>query len=188
MRKTRSDAVLLNLPEAQQAKLAEWLLHGVPYYQAQILVEKEFGVTVKSLSAFGDFWQQVCQPALLEQRRKAATMAGDRNEEAQKNPAGFDKATMDAISQKAYELAENPNAKPGDVKSIMMLLLKAKDQEFEREKLAFDRQKFEFDAAAACLVKLPELKVISTDKGLSEPQKVEQIRLRLFGVLPGNGV
>lgn len=48
--------------------------------------------------------------------------------------------------------------------------------------LDLDRDRFEFDAAKSCLAKLPELKVISSDKGLSESQKVEQIRLKLFGV------
>ena len=54
-----------------------------------------------------------------------------------------------------------------------------KDREFG---LSLD--KFQFDAAKACLALLPELKVISQNKGLTEPQKVQQIRLRLFGVLP----
>lgn len=187
MRKPRSDAVLLNLPEEQQCKLADWLLNGMPYHEAKLLAEEEFGVALKSLSAFQDFWQQVCQPLLLAKRRKLAGAADERAEEAKRSPGQFDLATLDAIAQKAYELAESANADPKDVKSLMMLLLKARDQNFEEKKLAFDRQKFEFDAAAACLKQLPTLKAISTNKALNQNEKVEQIRLRLFGMVAGAG-
>ncbi len=186
MRKTRSDAVLLNLPEEQQCRLSEWLLSGMPYHEARVLVEKEFGLALKSLSPFGVFWREVCGPALLARRRRMAGSAGERAEEVAKHPGSFDQATLDAISQKAYELAISPNASPKDMKAVLMLVLKGRDQEFEREKLAFDKTRFEFDAAKACLAKLPELKVISGDKGLSEGQKVDQIRLKLFGVVAGS--
>lgn len=184
MRKPRSDAVLLNLPEEQQCKLADWLLSGVPYHEAKILAEKEFGVSLKSLSPFKEFWQQVCQPHLLARRSRSLGAAGVRAEEAAKHSgAAFDTATLDALRQKAYELAESPGAEAKEVKAVMMLLLKARDQDFEREKLAFDRQRFEFDAAQACLKQLPELKAISSNRGLNQTEKVEQIRLRLFGTL-----
>ena len=94
-------------------------------------------------------------------------------------------ATLDALGQKAYELAESPNADPKDVKAVMMLLLKASDQAFRRERLELDKQKFQFDAAEACLKALPELKAIASDKGLSDAQRVEAVRLKLFGVVAG---
>jgi hypothetical protein len=179
--------VLLNLPEEQQAKLAEWLLQGMPYHEAKVLVEKEFAVEVKSLSSFKGFWAEVCQPALLARRRRAVSGAEARADEAQRHPAMFDRATLDALEQKAYELSERPDPPAKDVKAVLMLLLKARDQDFKREKLAFDKTKFQWDAAEACLELLPELKLISQDKGLSEPQKVERIRQKLFGVLPETG-
>lgn len=182
MQKTRPDAVLLNLPEEQQAKLADWLLSGMPYHEAKLLVEKEFGVSV-SLAVFSHFWRDVCTPHLLAKRRRIMTSADARAEEAKNSPGQFDRATLDAISQKAYELAESPNSAPKDVKAVMMLLLKSADQRFKEEKLAFDKQKFQWDAAKACLALLPELKTISSDKTLNEAEKVEQIRLKLFGVL-----
>jgi hypothetical protein len=46
-----------------------------------------------------------------------------------------------------------------------------------------DREKFEFDAAKAALAHATELKTISTSK-LSEGEKVNRARQRLFGVLP----
>lgn len=181
MRKTRSDATLLNLPDDQQAKLAEWLLNGTPYHEARVLVEKEFGLSLKSLDPFKNFWREVCQPALLARRFRARSTAEQRAEEAKRNPGQFDAATLDAIKQKAYELSEQPDASPKDVKAILMLVLKARDQDFQERQLAFDREKFEFDAAKACLASLSELKLISTSKA-TQDEKVQQIRLKLFGV------
>jgi hypothetical protein len=174
--------VLLNLPEEAQAKLAHWLLNGMPYHEANVLVAKEFGVVLKSLGPFSGFWREVCQPLMLKRRNRALSSAEDRAVESSARPGQFDAATLDALKQKAYELAERPDVNPRDVKAVLMLVLKARDQELEEKKLAFDRQKFEFDAAKACLAKLPELKVISSDKGMSDGQKIEQVRLKLFGV------
>jgi hypothetical protein len=136
MRKTRSDAVLLNLPEEQQARLAEWLLNGMPYHEAKVLTEKEFGISVRSLASFGSFWSQVCQPLLLARRRRAVGAADSRVEEAERNPAQFDRATIDAIKQKAFELAESPQSDPKDVKAILTLVLKARDQDIEERRVA----------------------------------------------------
>lgn len=130
--------MLLNLPEEQQAKLADWLLGGMPYHEAKVLSEKEFGVTLRSLDSFRSFWQEVCQPQILARRRRALSTADERAEEAKRNPGQFDLATMDAIRQRAYELAESPEASSKDVKAILMLLLKARDQ---------DRQERELDLA-----------------------------------------
>lgn len=46
--------------------------------------------------------------------------------------------------------------------------------------LDLDRQKFEFDAAKACLAKLPELKAISEKPKLSEEEKTKAIQQILF--------
>jgi hypothetical protein len=56
----------------------------------------------------------------------------------------------------------------------------------ERE-LALSRDKFEFDAAKACLAQLPQLKVIAGNSKLSESDKINAIRTKLFGVLPEAG-
>jgi hypothetical protein len=142
MSKPQSTAKLLNMPEEQQAKLAEWLLSGMPYYAARELCIKEFNVTA-GLSAFSGFWSAVCSDALILRRRKAVNLSNEVALEASKNPGQFDAATIDAIKQKAFELAVAPSAKPGDVKQLFALILKAKDQEGDKEQRQLDREKFE---------------------------------------------
>lgn len=143
MRKTRSDAVLLNLPEEQQAQLAEWLLSGMPYHEAKVLAEKEFGISVKSLASFGSFWSAVCQPALLARRRRAAGSAEERAAEMRRNPAAFSAATLDAIEERAFEMSQSPQTPAKDVKAMMTLLLKAYDQRLTDRKVTL------LEAAAA---------------------------------------
>lgn len=58
----------------------------------------------------------------------------------------------------------------------------ATSREHTRKQIvSLEREKFEFDAAKACLKKLPELKAISTNKELSDEQKIDAVRLKLFG-------
>ena len=177
---------LLQMPEDQQAKLADWLLGGMPYHEANMLVEKEFGVPASaSLGRYSSFWQEVCVPQLLVRRNRMAGTAESRAAAAEKNPGRFDQATLDALRQKAYELAESANADPKAVKAIMTLLLKARDQQPEEKRPNPDVDKSQCDAAQAALKHAGELKAIHSDSKLSETEKVNRARQKLFGQLPG---
>ena len=183
LKKPRADAKLLNLPEEQQAQLAEWLLNGMPYHAAKEAVAKEFKVSC-SLSALSGFYSEVCVPALLKRRSQAVMAAEEIAAEASQSPGRFDAATVDAIKQKAFELAISPMSKPKDVKSLFMLLQKSRDQELKSQSLDLERSKFEFSAAEACLAHLPSLRAIATNPKLDQRAKIDAIRRQLFGELP----
>lgn len=129
---------MLNLPEEQQAALAEWLLGGMPYHRARECVAKEFGV-ITSLAALSHFYGEVCVPALVTRRAQAVSTADEVAKAAEAEPGRFDAATVDAIKQKAFELAISPLSAPKDVKALFMLLQKARDQEFAARKLEIER-------------------------------------------------
>jgi hypothetical protein len=63
------------------------------------------------------------------------------------------------------------------------LALKKQAEARAAEEFKLAREKFEFDAAKAALAHAAELKTIATSK-LSEGEKVNRARQRLFGVLP----
>lgn len=184
MKKPRADAKLLNLPEAQQAQLAEWLLSGLPYHKARELVEKEFGVAVASLAPFSAFWDEVCRPLLLVRRRRAVEASDEVAKAAAAEPGRFDAATIDALKQKAFELAISPQSDPRDVKGLLMLVLKAKDQDLDEQKLRLEREKFEFDAARRAMEHVEAIRVIQVDGGADAQEKLTRVREALFGVAP----
>lgn len=164
---------LLQMPEISQARLADWLLGGMTYHEANLLVEKEFGLKASvGLDRYTGFWEAVCVPQLLLRRRRMAGTAGQRAEAADANPAQFDRATLDALQQRAYELAENPQAKSKDVKAILGLLLKAKDQSLEERKIALlEKKSAAFDQA----------KGLIENKELTEAQRAARMR-EVFGI------
>ncbi|HUS37355.1 MAG TPA: hypothetical protein VM680_18555 [Verrucomicrobiae bacterium] len=186
MRKNRSDSILLNLPEEQQAQLAEWLLSGVPYHKAKELLEKEFSVSFSSLSVFKPFWEQVCVPALLARRSRAVQTADEVSTAAKSRPGQLDAATVDALKQKAFELAISPGADPDAVKSVFSLVLKARDQDLDAEKLKLDWEKFTFDAAKAAIEHAQKIKTISADSQLNTDQKISKVVELVFGRKPGS--
>lgn len=146
MTKPRSDAKLLNLPEEQQAQLAEWLLSGMPYHVAQKRVADEFGIQV-GLGTFTGFWNDVCAPALIRRRANAVSMANEVAAEAAASPGKFDAATIDAIRQRAFELAISPHSQAKEVKSLFVLLQKGRDQDIEAEKLRLQTEQRARDLA-----------------------------------------
>jgi len=179
MSKTHSNAKLLNLPEDQQAQLADWALSGLPWYACLKLVKEQFGVTAGK-DAFYGFYAVVCQPALIRRRKRAVETSEQLAEEAEKNPGQFDAATIDAIKQKAFELSIAPGAKPGDVKALFALVLKSRDQDLSKESLAFERRKFMTDAVQIAKDKLPELNAINAGPQ-SNAEKIELLGQAMFG-------
>lgn len=152
--------------------LADWLLGGMPYYEAQRQVKDQFGVEVKSLKSFSAFWQAVCGPLLLVRRNQARTVAGEIAREAEARPGQFDQATIDALKQKAFELSISPQARPKDVKALFMLVLKARDQDLTERKVAIlERKAAQADEASAAV----------GDGKLSPAEKEARLK-QIFGI------
>jgi len=141
MRRPRSDSKLKNLPEDQGEQLTDWLLAGVPYREIKRRMLEAFKVET-STRALSEYWQTECAAALVARRQRAIETADAVADEAAANPGRFDAATVDALKQKAFELAINPQSAAKDVKGLFMLVLKARDQELDVERLAFERDKF----------------------------------------------
>ena len=142
MRKPRSDSKLANMPEEQQAQLVEWLLAGVPYHEAIGLLKKEFGVAT-SIASLSHFYQSVVGPHLLRRRMQALGVAEEIATEASAKPGQFDSATIDALKQKAFELAISPGAKAGDVKALFTLLQKHRDQDIKQQQVDLAQRRLE---------------------------------------------
>lgn len=176
-KKPRADAVLKTLPRERQLAIAEHLQdHKLEETRAWLAADgPKFGFPLKtSKSALSDFLQWY---SFREQREK--------------NEATVEALLLDLKSA-------NPEWTPDQIQTagqsfFTALALQQQDPQqwlwiqqtnLKREQLSLDKNKFEFDAAKACLAKLPQLKAISTNKELSDDQKLEQARLALFGSAP----
>lgn len=190
MKKPRSDSPLQNLPEEQAAKLCDWMLSGLPYHKVKKLVKEEFSLET-SEAALSRFYSSFCAAALLVRRSRAVTTAAEIAEEAAKTPGQFDAATIDALKQKAFELSISPQADPGDVKDLFMLVLKAKDQEMDEKKLHLELEKFKSQEERKArelnqLLSEAEPRKKKNKGGNNEPLATETInRIRdLYGLSP----
>ena len=160
------------MDDGQQAMLADWLLDGMPYHVAQAQVEKEFSVRAGS-AAFATFWQEVCVPALLTRRSRAMGTAEAVAEEAGNQPGRFDQATIDQLKQKAFELSISPHSDPKDVKALMMLVLKSRDQDIKQSDVAIKLRRLDLLEKQAAEAK-EKLTAVKTAGGLS-PEALAQI-------------
>jgi hypothetical protein len=145
MKKPRADAILLNLPADQEARLAAALLGGLPYHQALILVRDEFGVDCKSITPLQAFWRKVCRPLLLGRRQRLQQTAQLHAAAAERHPARFDEAIFDAIRLKAYQAAISPDASLVDAKTLLRLALKLRDQELDQRRIALSERRIEHE-------------------------------------------
>lgn len=172
-KKPRSDAPLKTLPAERQLEIIEKM--GEPGMSlAKVcswLRDDGFDTSPPALSRFREWW--LLQQQLSENEATVTQLMGSLSKE---NPT-WSPAKIQETGQAFFTAMALQARDPKQWFFIQKLAL-------QKQQLAFERDKFEFDAAKACLKKLPELKVISTDRSLTEPEKVEQIRLKLFGVVP----
>lgn len=115
--------------------------------------------------------------------------AGETNALCQKfadNPADNYSLLLTLAGQIASDLAlkARTNLDRRVVLEFARVLISARRDDRDLESRQFAREKWEFDISEACLAKLPELKLISTDSALTQKEKLRRIRLRLFGVAP----
>jgi hypothetical protein len=132
---------LLNLPEEAQHAIIDRMLNGNTYLQVKDYILEKYQIET-SAAALSKFWETMAAPVLLARRHRAVETADEIADEAIARPGKFDAATIDALKQKAFELAIAPGADPRDVKSLFMLVLKARDQEIDAQTLALESEKF----------------------------------------------
>ena len=162
--KPRSDSKLDALDEDQQRQLCEWLLTpGLSYERVKKLVMEEFDVSTSG-RALSNFYQSYVGAYVLHRRRQAVGLATEVREDLERTPGKFTAATIDALEQKAFELSQNPQVDPKDVKAIFSLVLKARDQSLVERRINL------LEAAAA------EAKATVEDGRLSDAEKAARIR------------
>jgi hypothetical protein len=88
--------------------------------------------------------------------------------------------TLDQVREEVLTRSYMRSLAQGDFK----LGLATSREHTRKQIVALEREKFEFDASKAALKIWPSIRQISSDKAMSESDKVLAVRQKLFGVIP----
>jgi len=148
MRKPRTDSTLDYLPDDQGEQLMEWILGRVPYRAIVTRMQEEYGV-VTSIRALSAYWRKWGAEHWKARRQDALAMARDVVADARATPGQFSEAALEAIEQKVFALALDPESSAREVKGLAQILMKRGDQEIRkrdqdlaRERLADSRERW----------------------------------------------
>jgi len=139
MGKRKTDSVakpkspLDSLPNGGSAALRDGLLGDWTYEAALAWLESECG-TKSSLAALSAFFKRNCAPVIRERRQLAALKAEAIGGEA--GLTDWDAASIERLRQMVFEFMANPKADLEATERMFRLLLKSRDQEVDRRKLA----------------------------------------------------
>ena len=170
-KKPRGDSVLKTLPAERQSVIAE---HGVAHTLEETVAWLRADGLKTSRSALSEFlsWYSLRQQLARNESTVETLLKNLQTENPDWTPEQIQSAGQSFFTALALQQQ--------DPKAWFMTQQLA----IRKDQLSLDKNKFEFDATRAALAKLPELKAISSNKELSEDQKLEQARLALFGSAP----
>jgi hypothetical protein len=176
--------------------LEEWLRPkergGKGFTLEQAREQLRLDGTSVSCSRLSDWWSarqsQRMEEQLLAQISSGAQQCRDVEQSFGKN-GGVGLETLIKLHRVLIlKLATEGNMDSDKLELVNRMMREV--QKFARleqlgEQIALERDKFQFDAAKACLAALPELKAISNDKAISDSEKLQRVRLKLFGAIAG---
>lgn len=183
-RKPRSDSRLDGLHEDDRMRLLEWFT--TPGMSLVLIREQlakpidKGGLEVEtSTAALSNWWSKHGPEYLIMRRRQARSLAEDLADEASKSPAKFEVATIDALKQQAFTMAQQPGVSPKDIKALFSLVLKVRDQDAKKEELALATRRLALLERKAALA--DEAQGIASDGKLSAQEKEARIKA-VFGL------
>jgi hypothetical protein len=171
-RRVRSDAVLQNLPPEQQEEIARMLMPGPGNKTGEEVRKwlKKTGIVIsrQTVSNFYRWWLERLEKRQIGKWVKAKS-AQWAKEHPNATPAEVFAMGQRIFSRLAMELADT------------RAWCATQALQIRRDTLGLSRERFEFRAAQACLKDLPKLKAISKDSSLTEDEKIQRVRVALFG-------
>jgi hypothetical protein len=192
MRKTRSDSVLDGLPENQRALIERWLCEdnlGLDAVKQKCHDDLNLKV---SRSALSEFFQRCSRRRMLDRIAESSAAAKSVTEQFRSNPDSSFEALLGLIGQAAFEKKMNGEdldlGTLKDLTEIMAIGLKVKTDTKKiaqkDEQLALQRQKLEMDVSKLAMREAASIKTISSASKLTQSEKLDAIRKKLFGQLP----
>jgi hypothetical protein len=174
-RRPRSDTAVRRLTPEQRAKIDGWLFdEQLSYAEVVLRCVKELGVVLSKVNV-----GRYCRQEQAGGRRRNAS---ERSRPEQDGGSGYLAILegMNRAAQRALEQIEIGND-PRMVAEYARVLTAARAEANQCLRATTFRQKFEFDAATACLVHQVKVQSIVEDEALDDSQRIMKIREELFG-------
>ena len=159
MAKPRSDSKLLNLSEAEQARIVAWMLEGVgdegdtSYKAVREQIHLDFGFTVAP-ATLTEFWRKVAGPAKV---RRSAEAAGAFKAAVKGLGGEFEEAVLGKIQQLAFEILADDNPDPQLCTMFLSAFGDIQKTRLRKEDLELKRDRFKASIAKKIDLGLEEL-------------------------------
>jgi hypothetical protein len=184
MRKLRDDSTWNRLTSEQRKTLESWLFdENLGYAKTLERVEKEFGVEA-TIASVGRFYRRRARARQVEELVEAQAAASELNE----LPVSTDSlrgAAVKLVGKAVLKLASEKPAELEQLASLTRLLLESEDNDIRRPRLKLAERYFDYEATAASLKELPQLRaylaVIGDDTSLSHDEKIKRVHAILYG-------
>ncbi len=177
--KARSDSILSGLPPEQQAKVKQWLFEeNQPFAGVAGRCKTELGVEVSKTSVIRYYRREASRRRLensLWRRERSPDVAGSADEfyaelTAMAGEMALESARGEVDAEKRRAFVE-----------CTKLLISARREGNYARRVDLAREKFEFDAATACIIRQMEINSIIEDETLTDEERVRSVREELFG-------
>jgi hypothetical protein len=166
-RRPRSDTTVRRLTPEQRARVDAWLFDDLLSYQeVAARCRRELGVQI-SANGIGVYCRQE-QGA----RSRQKTDAGQGYEALLE---GLNRVALRAVER--AEVGKDPRV----LAEFARVLVAARQEANHSLRASTTRERFEFDAATACLVHQVKVQSIAADEALDDSQRIMKIREELFG-------
>lgn len=177
--KARSDSILGGLPPEQQAKVKAWLFEeNQPFAGVAARCKAELGVEVSKTSVIRYYRRESSVRRLensLWRRERSPDPAGNSHE--------FYEELMATAGEMALESARgevDAEKRRAFVECSKLLIAARREGNYAR-RVDLARERFEFDAATACIIRQMEINSILEDETLTDEERIRSVREELFG-------
>ncbi|MEO6183047.1 MAG: hypothetical protein ABIP71_08130, partial [Verrucomicrobiota bacterium] len=184
MRKMRDDSTWNRLTPEQRETLESWLFdENLGYAKTLERVQKEFGVEA-TMASVGRFYRRRARERQVEELVEAQATAAELND-LPVSATSLREAAIKLVGKAVLKMASEKPDELAHLVSFTKLLVESDDNDIRRARLKLAQQYFDYEATAASLKELPQLRsyltVIGDDTNLSHDEKMKRVHAILFG-------
>ncbi len=166
---------LKRLPPDDRAEILAWRSDpALTTAAARQRLAERFAIQLHRDRQLSSFWKWQLGQAAVDTIKDI--MEWDEDELQRRFPNITRDRIRDIVIKRGYAIAE--------MKEDLPLSLRVAAEDRRDRYLSLTIERWQLDVAAAAMAVLPQLREIVESDGLSEDEKLDQMRRRMFGVLP----